>query len=62
MTERTEHPVIWLEPWCERCDISADGRQWCQDDVWDACDECGNLPVRYVLAKLQPQQPTSSDT
>lgn len=51
MTER--HKTIWLQPWCDRCEKSAygDGRQWCQDDVWSKCGECGKPSVKYVLAE-----------
>lgn len=55
MTTRTEHPVIWLQPWCTGCDLYNDPRLWCQDDVWGKCDECDALPVKYMLA---PDQPT----
>lgn len=28
---------------------------WCQDNVWEeGCEECGVMPVKYTLAKLQP--------
>lgn len=39
--------VIYLGPACQE---QADGREWCQDDVWEAC-ECGHESVRYVLAE-----------
>lgn len=38
--------VIYLGPACQE---QADGREWCQDDVWEAC-ECGSESVRYVLS------------
>ena len=55
----TDHKEIWLQPWCERCDKDAsmswgDGRQWCEDDVWDACEDCERKSVRYVLAEAKP--------
>ena len=54
--------VIWLQPWCEGCKTWADERTWCQDDAWGACDECGRLPVKYVIAPDQlpriPQETT----
>ncbi|KTB62654.1 hypothetical protein AO066_18385 [Pseudomonas fluorescens] len=39
--------VIYLGPACQE-QGQLDGREWCQDDVWDAC-ECGHESVRYVL-------------
>lgn len=39
--------VIYLGPACQE---QADGREWCQDDVWEAC-ECGHESVCYVLAE-----------
>lgn len=47
-----DHKEIWLQPWCDGCDRCSrdDGRQWCLDDVWGKCDECGSASVRYVIA------------
>ena len=45
-----DHKEIWLQPWCDACATMGVDRQWCQDDVWTACEECGAKPVRYVLA------------
>lgn len=57
-----EHKVIWLQPWCNKCESSpGDGRQWCKDDVWDACDECERRAVKYVLAKHSPQGSSGVD-
>lgn len=48
------YKVIWLQPWCQDCG-NAD-RMWCQDNVWsDGCEECGTMPVKYVLATDQPE-------
>jgi hypothetical protein len=48
------HQTIWLQPWCDDCARNCNpengGRQWCQDEVWGACEECGLKPVKYVLA------------
>lgn len=44
----SELKVIYLGPACQ-AQGKIDGREWCQDDVWDAC-ECGHESVRYVLA------------
>ena len=54
MTE--DHKVIWLQPWCAGCEMnrtihSYEGRQWCEDDVWEKCDGCGAKSVRYEIAK-----------
>jgi len=42
--------VIYLGPACQEQGQSS-GREWCQHDVWDAC-ECGHESVRYVLAEF----------
>ena len=50
--EGRHHETIWLQPWCDGCETHCradEGRQWCQDDVWEDCGECGNKSVRYVL-------------
>jgi hypothetical protein len=46
------HQTIWLQPWCKGCQKNcySDGRQWCEDEVWGECEECGRKPVKYVLA------------
>lgn len=49
--------TIWLQPWCEGCEkhcYSGEGRMWCEDNVFDACEECGNEPVKYTIALDQP--------
>jgi hypothetical protein len=53
-----EHKEIWLQPWCAGCKqhSGCEGRQWCQDDVWGKCDECGEKSVRYVLAPAVPSR------
>ena len=57
------YETIWLQPWCEGCETHCrggdDGRQWCRDDVWEKCDECGNKSVRYVLAPEAPCGPST---
>jgi hypothetical protein len=50
-----EHDVIWLQPWCDKCereDTVGSGRLWCQDDVWDECNLCERKSVKYVIAPL----------
>jgi hypothetical protein len=46
-----DHDVIWLQPWCAGCEMHAsygEGRQWCRDDVFEPCEECGQKSVKYV--------------
>ena len=53
--DEQQHPVIWLQPWCDYCarvDRSDTGRTWCVDNVYDRC-ECGRYPVKYVLAETK---------
>ena len=58
----TEHETIWLQPWCEGCERyrSSEGRNWCEDDLWGTCDECGNPSVQFVLA-AQPRSAKAPD-
>lgn len=46
----SDHERIWLEPIC--ADNAYEGRQWCCDDVWGECGECGHYSVKYVRADL----------
>ena len=49
------HPdVIWLQPWCLKCEerTCGDGRVWCQNNVWEPCEECWNQPVKYRIVDL----------
>ena len=51
------HKEIWLGPDCQDCgedgeDYSTEDRLWCQDDIFETCDECGKGSVRYVRADL----------
>jgi hypothetical protein len=48
MSEHKEHRMIWLEPQCAA--EAGEDRQWCQDDVWGECDECGTPSVKYIIA------------
>jgi hypothetical protein len=54
-----DHATIWLQPWCNGCDKHAfgvdSGRQWCEDEVWDDCEECGAKPVKYSIEAAQPE-------
>lgn len=46
------HLTIWLAPGCEgQC---AQDREWCSDNVFEPCEECGAMPVKYILAPDQP--------
>jgi hypothetical protein len=42
-----QHDVIWLSP-CAH-DFES-GRTWCKDNIYSPCEECGRLPVKYVIA------------
>lgn len=57
-----EHQIIWLQPWCDGCQKHADsidnGRTWCVDEAWGPCEDCGAMPVKYVMAADQPIRPT----
>ena len=49
--------AIWLQPWCKGCDRHGHGdggRQWCENDVWGECEECGRKSVKYTIAEPQP--------
>lgn len=48
-------PVIWLAPGCVVCNI--EDRCWCPDNAFEQCEECGAMPVKYVLALDQPKPP-----
>lgn len=43
---------IWLSPHCQQCAHFAE-TTWCQDNIYDACEECGKKPIRYALDKRQ---------
>jgi hypothetical protein len=46
-----DHQVIYLQPWCDECDLSvSEGRMWCQDDAWGKCPDCDRKSVKYILA------------
>ena len=47
----SEHTEIWLEPKCAE-DNRPEGRQWCQDAVFETCCECGEKPTRYIRADI----------
>ena len=49
-SDYTEPKTIWLEPSCPDCK-TAEGRLWCEENVWDACAECGREAVQYLRAK-----------
>lgn len=44
--EVSELKVIYLGPACQE---QGDGREWCQDDVWQPC-ECGHTSVKFVAS------------
>ena len=49
MPYMSEPKTIWLQPWCGDCARGADGRQWCEDDIWEPCEECGAETLKYML-------------
>jgi hypothetical protein len=52
----TEYETIWLQPWCDDCEMHED-RTWCQDNVWeDGCETCGAKPVEYKLASSRERK------
>ena len=56
-----EHQTIWLAPWCAECErkeCGDVGRTWCQDGVYDPCEDCGAQPVKYVLAPKRRRRAT----
>jgi hypothetical protein len=40
--------VIWLSPVCEHCVKDAEVT-WCQDNIYDPCEDCGKKSTRYVI-------------
>ena len=49
-----DYEKIWLQPACNgEC---GRGREWCQDNVWGYCEECGMPPTLYLRAP-EDQQP-----
>lgn len=55
MNDTYNHPKeLWLSPWCDDCEDAAligdEGRQWCQENIFEPCVECGRMPDRYLLA------------
>ena len=52
-----DHQVIWLEPFCHKC--NAYPRTWCQDNIYEPCEECGRQPTKYIIAseQLTPKPP-----
>lgn len=47
--------VIYLQPWCDGCaKHSYDSRQWCEDNVWDRCEDekCQQKAIKYIRADL----------
>ena len=42
--------TIWLQPHCSKCrgrDEHESGPLWCEDAVFEPCEECGQRPVQY---------------
>lgn len=51
----TDPKHIYLQPEC--CVVPSDGRQWCEDDIWD-CED-GAKATKYVRADLAPSPPAT---
>ena len=48
--------IVWLQPWCEECSNHSRGDwQWCDEDIFDPCEECGATSKKYVLAEDTPK-------
>ena len=66
MTDKPEYQdpqVIWLQPWCDKCDLHVyEGRQWCEDDVFDKCEGCSKMPVKYIIAPDRPKPEPPDET
>lgn len=43
---------VWLAPGCEGAD---DDREWCHDNVFEPCQDCGAKPATYRLIGLYHQ-------
>lgn len=52
-----DHERIWLEPNC----ADAEERNWCEDDLWGECDECGIKPTQYIRADLHTNRIAEMD-
>jgi hypothetical protein len=46
-----DYETIWLSPDCGGAE-----REWCSDNVWDECDECGAKPTEYMRADVARQR------
>lgn len=44
MAIKPDPKVIYLSPGCNY------DREWCENDVWSECNECGVKSVEYILA------------
>lgn len=41
--------IIYLSPDCTNCH-KWNEVQWCEDNVFEPCEECGRQPRKFVLA------------
>lgn len=57
-----DHERIWLEPGCDGNSMAGEGRTWCQDNVYEACPECGAGATEYVRADLHAATLSALDT
>lgn len=65
VTPEQRHETIWLAPWCDGCEkqcYSDEGRTWCQENVYEPCEECGRMPVKYMIAPDQLAQTCAKET
>ena len=42
----SDHKIIWLSPACDDCDPE---RLWCDDDVFDPCEDCGRGSSKFIF-------------
>lgn len=42
--------VIYLQPWCDSCAAVQSDVEWCEDDVWEKCEECPALSTKFLKA------------
>lgn len=54
-----DRELVYLQPWCEQCENGNSGgeeRLWCEDDVWEQCEEysCRCRSIAYVRGGLGP--------
>lgn len=48
-----DYEFIWLKPSCDKCYYS--DRTWCQENVYEPCEECGRKASKYKLEKVEDE-------